>query len=83
VTSEILRRAFCAPSQLWPARRQRSRHPAVSPTLGAVLEPALEGFSPTLEFPEIGEAQALLANLLDRLCYSLWAHKDSNLGPAD
>jgi predicted ATPase len=29
----------------------------------AVLAPALEGFSPTLEFPEIAEAQALLATL--------------------
>jgi predicted ATPase len=27
----------------------------------AVLEPALEGFSPTPEFPEIGQAQSLLA----------------------
>jgi predicted ATPase len=27
----------------------------------AVLAPALEGFSPTLEMPEIAEAQALLA----------------------
>jgi hypothetical protein len=26
----------------------------------AVLSPALEGFSPTLELPEIAEAQALL-----------------------
>jgi predicted ATPase len=31
------------------------------PDVGAVLEPALRGFSPTLEFPEIAEAQALLA----------------------
>src|SRR5262249_19350174 len=31
----------------------------------AVLAPALEGFSPTPEFPEIAEAQALLAALLD------------------
>jgi predicted ATPase len=30
----------------------------------AVLAPALEGFSPTLEFPEIAEAQTLLATLL-------------------
>lgn len=29
----------------------------------AVLTPALEGFSPTPEFPEIAEAQALLASL--------------------
>jgi predicted ATPase len=29
----------------------------------AVLAPALEGFSPTPEFPEIAEAQALLAAL--------------------
>ena len=29
----------------------------------AVLAPALEGFSPTSEFPEIEEAQALLATL--------------------
>jgi predicted ATPase len=29
----------------------------------AVLAPALEGFSPTLEMPEIGEAQALLGTL--------------------
>jgi predicted ATPase len=29
----------------------------------AVLTPALEGFSPTPEFPEIAEAQALLAAL--------------------
>ena len=29
----------------------------------AVLAPALEGFSPTLEMPEIAEAQALLAAL--------------------
>jgi len=29
----------------------------------AVLAPALEGFSPTLEFPEIAEAQTLLAAL--------------------
>ena len=29
----------------------------------AVLEPALEGFSPTSEMPEIAEAQALLAAL--------------------
>ena len=29
----------------------------------AVLAPALEGFSPTPEFPEIAEAQALLAVL--------------------
>jgi hypothetical protein len=28
-----------------------------------VLAPALEGFSPTSEFPEIEEAQALLATL--------------------
>ncbi|MGA9210648.1 MAG: hypothetical protein WB347_22855, partial [Terriglobales bacterium] len=26
----------------------------------AILAPALEGFSPTLEFPEIAEAQTLL-----------------------
>ena len=31
----------------------------------AVLAPALEGFSPTPEFPEIAEAQALLAMLAD------------------
>jgi predicted ATPase/class 3 adenylate cyclase len=31
----------------------------------AVLAPALEGFSPTPEFPEIGEAQALLAALAE------------------
>ena len=31
----------------------------------AVLAPALEGFSPTPEFPEIAEAQALLAVLAD------------------
>jgi class 3 adenylate cyclase/predicted ATPase len=31
----------------------------------AVLAPALEGFSPTPEFPEIAEAQALLAALAD------------------
>ena len=31
--------------------------------VGAVLEPPLERFSPTLEFPEIAEAQALLATL--------------------
>jgi predicted ATPase len=30
----------------------------------AVLAPALDGFSPTPEFPEIGEAQALLAELM-------------------
>jgi len=29
----------------------------------AALAPALEGFSPTPEFPEIAEAQALLAAL--------------------
>jgi len=29
----------------------------------AVLAPALEGFSPTPEFSEIGEAQGLLATL--------------------
>jgi predicted ATPase len=29
----------------------------------ALLAPALEGFSPTLEMPEIAEAQALLATL--------------------
>ena len=29
----------------------------------AVLEPALQGFSPTLEMPEIAEAQALLATI--------------------
>ena len=29
----------------------------------AVLGPALKGFSPTPEFPEIGEAQTLLATL--------------------
>ena len=29
----------------------------------AVLTPALEGFAPTSEFPEIGEAHALLAAL--------------------
>ena len=29
----------------------------------AVLAPALEGFSPTPEMPEIGDAQALLAAL--------------------
>jgi hypothetical protein len=28
-----------------------------------VLAPTLEGFSPTLEMPEIAEAQALLADL--------------------
>ena len=31
----------------------------------AILAPALEGFSPTAEMPEIGEAQALLAALAD------------------
>jgi class 3 adenylate cyclase/predicted ATPase len=31
----------------------------------AVLAPALEGFSPTLEFPQIAEAQALLAMLAE------------------
>ena len=31
----------------------------------AVLEPALEGFSPTVEMPEIAEARALLAGLAD------------------
>jgi hypothetical protein len=29
----------------------------------AVLAPALEGFSPTVEMPEIAEAQALLATI--------------------
>jgi hypothetical protein len=29
----------------------------------AILAPALEGFSPTPEMPEIGEAHTLLANL--------------------
>jgi len=29
----------------------------------AVLAPALEGFAPTLEMPEIAEAQALLSRL--------------------
>jgi hypothetical protein len=32
-----------------------------------VLAPALEGFSPTLEFPEIAQAQALLAELVQRI----------------
>ena len=32
----------------------------------AVLAPALEGFSPTPEMPEIAEAQALLATLEER-----------------
>jgi predicted ATPase len=31
--------------------------------VGAVLEPALKGFSPTPEFPEIAEAQSLVAAL--------------------
>jgi hypothetical protein len=31
----------------------------------AVLAPALEGFSPTPEMPEIAEAQALLGQLSD------------------
>ena len=31
----------------------------------AMLAPALEGFSPTPEFPEIAEAQTLLATLAD------------------
>ena len=31
----------------------------------AVLAPALEGFAPTPEFPEIAEAQALLAALAE------------------
>ena len=33
----------------------------------AILAPALEGFSPTPEMPEIAEAQALLAALARRL----------------
>jgi predicted ATPase len=33
----------------------------------AVLAPALEGFSPTPEFPEIAQAQALLAELVQRI----------------
>ena len=33
------------------------------PTPEAALAPALEGFSPTPELPEIGEAQTLLAAL--------------------
>jgi hypothetical protein len=39
---------------------QSTRRPADA---HAVLAPALEGFSPTPEFPEIAEAQTLLANL--------------------
>ena len=35
----------------------------------AVLGPALKGFSPTPEFPEIAEAQALLATLLSDCHY--------------
>jgi hypothetical protein len=32
-----------------------------------VLAPVLEGFSPTPEFPEIAQAQALLAALAKRI----------------
>src|SRR5262249_47277820 len=34
-----------------------------APDARAVLTPALEGFAPTPEFPEIAEAQALIATL--------------------
>ena len=50
---------------------RRSRSPKLYESTGrpadahAVLEPALEGFSPTPEMPEIAEAQALLAALAE------------------
>ena len=47
-------RAALAPAKLY----QSTRRPAEA---HAVLAPALEGFSPTPEMPEIAEAQALLA----------------------
>jgi len=46
---------------------RRSRSPSLYQSTGhwkrAVLVPALEGFSPTLEMPEIAEAQALTERL--------------------
>jgi hypothetical protein len=40
-----------------------TNRPAGPPTPLAVLAPALEGFRPTPEMPEIAEAQALLERL--------------------
>ena len=48
----------CAPLSLLPSSTNLTGRPAEA---HAVLAPALEGFSPTPEMPEIAEAQALLA----------------------
>ena len=60
----IARREAARDAQFWTARGARAgqalsinRRPAEA---HAVLAPALEGFSPTPEMPEIAEAQTLL-----------------------
>ena len=58
------------PPQSFPHHRGRSLAKLYQSTgrwadAFAVLAPALEGFSPTPEFPEIGEAHALLAALAE------------------
>ena len=56
-------RFFGLRAALWLAKLyQSSGRPADA---HAVLAPALEGFAPTLEMPEIAQAQALLATLAE------------------
>ena len=52
----------CARRCRWPRHYQSTGRAAES---HAILAPALKGFSPTPEFPEIEEAQALLTALAD------------------
>ena len=55
-------RSSTAPRSRSPSSYQSTARPAEA---HAVLAPALGGFSPTSEMPEIAEAQALLAALAE------------------